>query len=435
MKFYNREDELQALSSMFDQSEQQAQMVALTGRRRVGKTLLANEFIKEKRHIYLFVAKKSEQLLCEEFLQEIKIAFQDLPIVIGEIKFFKDILLLLLQIAKTTPLTVVIDEFQEFLQINPSVFSEVQNLWDQHKQSSKLTLIFIGSVFSLMNKIFRDQKEPLFGRADRIFNLKAFSIQTLVNILEDHRIQQPRMLFDLYCITGGLPKYVELLMNQRVKNLDDCLTFMLSKFSPFLSEGKYLLIEEFGKEYITYFSILELISFGKTSRNEIESLLQKNIGGYLQRLEQEYSVIKQLKPINAKPNSRIVKYQINDNFINFWFRYFYRHRSAIELENFDYVKSIIRDDYNTYAGKILERYYYDLYAQSGKYNRIGSYWEKGNQNEIDLIAINDQDKVIVIADIKLQKKKLDLAKLKIKAENLIQDFSDYTIEYEGLSLI
>jgi len=74
-----------------------------------------------------------------------------------------------------------------------------------------------------------------------------------------------------------------------------------------------LLIEEFGKEYTTYFSILSLISGSKTSRSEIESILEKDIGGYLDRLENEYSVIRKVKPILAKEGSKIQKYEIIDN--------------------------------------------------------------------------------------------------------------------------
>ncbi len=84
-----------------------------------------------------------------------------------------------------------------------------------------------------------------------------------------------------------------------------------------LDEGKNLLIEEFGREYTTYFSILSLLASGKTSRSEIESILEKNIGGYLERLQDHYELIKPLKPVFAKPGSRVQKYFIEDNFLNF----------------------------------------------------------------------------------------------------------------------
>ena len=97
------------------------------------------------------------------------------------------------------------------------------------------------------------------------------------------------------------------------------INFILSENSPFLNEGKNLLIEEFGKEYGNYFSILELMSLGKTSRSEIESVLQRDMGGFLEKLEKDYFVINRYKPINAKPESKLIKYKIKDHFLKFWF--------------------------------------------------------------------------------------------------------------------
>jgi len=115
---------------------------------------------------------------------------------------------------------------------------------------------------------------------------------------------------------------------------------------------------------------------------------------------------------NAEPNSRLQKYFITDNFLNFWFRFLYRNYSAIETENFNYIKTLLKRDYLTYCGKILEKFYHELFAGTGKYNRIGSYWEKGNQNEIDLVAVNDMKKEIVVAEIKMNPSRINPGALK-----------------------
>ena len=109
-----------------------------------------------------------------------------------------------------------------------------------------------------------------------------------------------------------MPKYIDLLVVNSALSFDKIIDFIIDTNSPFINEGKNLLIEEFGKEYGTYFSILELISNGKTGRSEIESILEHNIGGYLDRLENNYALIKKYKPINARPNSRLQKYRIID---------------------------------------------------------------------------------------------------------------------------
>jgi len=432
MKFYDRDSELNALLKLYGQSKKSAKMSVLTGRRRVGKTLLSLEFVRNHKFVYLFVSKKSESLLCIEYLEEIRRVF-DVP-VIGEIRKFKDIFSLLLEISTKESFTLIVDEFQEFFHINKAVYSEIQHLWDLNKNRCRLNLILIGSIYSLMHKIFQNAKEPLFQRADRIFFIKPFTIKYINQILGDYGINDLKTLFDYYVFTGGIPRYIDILVTNSASSYNHIVDFILEANSPFLNEGKNLLIEEFGKEYGMYFSILELISAGKTARTEIESILERNIGGYLDRLGKDYSIISKHKPINAKPNSRLQKYFITDNFLNFWFRFLYRNYSAIETENFNYIKILLKRDYLTYCGRILEKFYHELFANTGKYNRIGSYWEKGNQNEIDLVAVNDMKKEIVVAEIKMNPSKINTRVLKQKSQRLLASYPEYRPKWIGLSL-
>ncbi len=432
MKFYNRKDELAILNTLEKQSRSGGAMTVITGRRRVGKTALAMEFSQSRRLLYLFISRKSEQLLCEEFLQKIRESFT-VPVV-GEIVHFRDIFNLLLQLSQKEPFTLIIDEFQEFYTINPSVYSEVQDAWDRGRSKSRVNLIFIGSVYSLMTKIFMDSKEPLFNRADRILILRQFVVKTMHEILKDNGHDDMRTLFDYYMFTGGMPRYMDILVTNRAFTRQKILDFILQDNSPFIHEGKNLLIEEFGREYGTYFSLLELIARGKTARSEMESILEKDVGGYLDRLENEYSIVEKHRPINAKPNSRMQKYKIKDNFLNFWFRFIFRNRSVVETGNFQYVNDVIARDMNTYSGIMLERFFREIFAASGKYNIVGSYWEKGNANEIDLVAVNELKRKLVIAEVKMSKERASLDRLKVKASGMLDDFKGYDIDYLALSL-
>ena len=432
MKFYNRLDEINLLGQLKKQSAVASRLTVLMGRRRVGKTKLALEFANNHKHLYFFIAKKSENLLCEEFLTEIKKQFS-IP-VIGDIRYFKEIFTLLLELSKAEPFTLILDEFQEFATINPAVYSELQHLWDINKDQTHLNLICIGSVYSLINKIFQHSKEPLFGRADRMIFLKQFSINTLSQILADSQIKDGRTLFDWYVLTGGVPKYIDSLISNSDGSFESMLQFMISEYSPFLQEGKQVLIEEFGKEYGTYFSVLELISRGKTSRREIESVMERNIGGFLNRLEEDYYLIDRVRPINAKPNARLVKYYLKDHFLRFWFRFIHRSWRAVEIGNFDYIRQVIQRDYQTYCGRLLEQFYQDLFAASGNYNRLGAYWEKKNLNEIDLVAINDAEKIIVMAEIKLNKERINLNLLQEKSKNLIASYPNYQPQWLALGI-
>lgn len=204
--------------------------------------------------------------------------------------------------------------------------------------------------------------------------------------------------------------------------------------SLFLDEGKNRLIEEFGKEYGTYFSILSLIASSKTSRSSIESILESNISGHLARLENDYNIIKSIKPIGAKINSKVQKYEIVDNFLSFWFRFIFKYQSLIEAENFDRLKDIINRDISTFKGKFLEKLFVELLKEKQIYTTIGSYWERNNQNEIDIVAVDDIDKKLLICEVKLKEKRLNHNELILKSQKLIQKYKGYAVEYKLLSL-
>ncbi len=431
MKFYNRGKELQNLKKIEELSHRSSKMTIIVGRRRIGKTALIKKAY-EKR-VYFFISKKNEALLCEEFVLILSTTLE-IPIY-GEFKHFSKLFAYILEIAKTREFTLIIDEFQEFFRINPSIYSDMQNIWDSYKDETKLNLVLSGSIYSLMKKIFEDKKEPLFGRADNKINLKAFDVDTIKEILQDHSPKYKKEdLLSFYIFTGGVAKYVEIFVDKRAFSFEKQLDLIFDENSLFLDEGKNLLIEEFGKEYTTYFSILSLIASSKTSRSEMESILNKNIGGYLDRLEKEYSVIKKIKPIFSKEQSRTLKYEITDNFLNFWFRFIYKYRSAVEIENYEYVKEIVKRDFSMYRGRFLEKYFIEKLKKTKKYSNIGTYWERGNQNEIDIVAVNDSDKSLLIAEVKVNQNRIDLKLLERKAQKIVTKFPHYRVEYRGFSL-
>jgi len=432
MKFYDREYELKRLKSNITMSKSTSIMSVIIGRRRIGKTKLILKSVENEDFLYFFIAKKNESLLCEEFVGEAK--DKDFSI-FGSITRFKDLFELLLEASKERNFTLIIDEFQEFYSVNTAVFSEMQNLWDKYKDESKLNLILCGSVYSMMKTIFEDSKEPLFGRATEKMYLQAFNVNTLKEIIADNNSNYSSLdLLSFYIFTGGVAKYVELFVDKKILTYESMVNEIFRPNSYFLEEGKNMLIEEFGKEYSTYFSILSLIASSKTSRTEIESLLAKNIGGFLDKLENHYNLIKKVRPILAKQGSRKQKYYIRDNFLNFWFRFIYKNRSAIEIENFDYLKSVFNRDFSTFSGRLLEQYFIQKLSLLNKYSEIGTYWEKANQNEIDIVAIDELNKEVLIAEVKMNKEKISINNLMNKSIKLVTNFKNYKIEYNGFSI-
>lgn len=174
MKFYNRTSEIKKLQRIQRLSfDSYSRMTVITGRQRIGKTSLVVEATKgEGSTVYLFVSRKNETTLCEEF--SLLISFGLGTYVPPEIKSFRSLFQMVMELAKTRKFNLIIDEFQEFEYVNLSVYSDVQNLWDQYRKQTYLKLILMGSVFSMMHKVFEGYKEPLF---EKYFRLKMMESQ------------------------------------------------------------------------------------------------------------------------------------------------------------------------------------------------------------------------------------------------------------------
>lgn len=423
MKFYNRKAEIEELKRIQHQAfTDDSRMTVITGRRRIGKTSLAMEAVKgDYPTVYFFVSRKSESTLCEEFG---RLVTSELGCYVApEFKTFQSLFGMLMEQAKTRKFNLIIDEFQEFLNINPSVYSDVQNIWDQYRKRTNVNLILMGSVYSLMHRIFESYKEPLFGRADNIIRLSGFGTVTLKEIMRDFRPDYTNdELLAFYTITGGVPKYIELLCKNTDLSINGMLNYMVRDNSPFIDEGKNILIEEFGKDYGVYFSILSCIASGVNTQAKIEqSLNNVSVGGQLRRLIDDYSLIKRCRPLMAKERSQSVRYEINDNFLKFWFRYFDKNQSIIEIKNFGLLRDIIEQDYITYSGKILEKYFRLKMMESYEYSAIGSWWEskKGAEaNEIGIVGIKADGQHALVAEVKRQRRNYDHKEFMAKVERI-----------------
>ena len=184
MKFYNREHEMAKLKEVREQAyNDHSRLTVVTGRRRIGKTSLIIKAMEGEPFIYLFVGRKNEAALCTGYCKEIA---TKLNIFVPSITTFQELFAFLMQQGETRKFTLVIDEFQEFFHINPSIYSDIQNYWDQYRLNTHVNFIVSGSVYSLMTQIFQHYHEPLFGRADTMLKLTPFSLSVLKEIINDH---------------------------------------------------------------------------------------------------------------------------------------------------------------------------------------------------------------------------------------------------------
>lgn len=418
MKFYDRETELEQLKSIESLSKISSQMTVLTGRRRIGKTKLLLKATENSKVVYLFVSKKSETILANQFAEE---ATKSLGEPIGSYSSIADLLEHLMLLSASKPFTLIIDEFQELMKIDKSIIGDIQRVWDLNKDKTHLNLLISGSVYSMMHTIFEDSKEPLFSRAGNIINLQPFKTNVLKQILQDHN---PSFSNDdvlaLYSFTGGVAWYIELFMNAGATTVEKMLNYIFKENSLFINEGKNILIEEFGREYGIYFSILECIARGINTRGEIENCIGVGeIGGYLAKIENDYNIIHIVRPILSKKSSKITRYHISDNFLTFWFRFIYKYMGYVESGSLGLLKEIVKRDYPTFSGIMLERFFRQKAKESGHYTHIGNYWDRKGENEIDIILVNELSKQIEIGEIKRNKRNISPQVLSNKANFFI----------------
>jgi len=359
-----------------------------------------------------------------------------LPI-LGEVTRFADIFKYLLQLSKIRPITLIIDEFQDFKRVNPSIFSDMQKIWDLNKQEAHINLVVCGSVYSLMNIIFKNNKQPLYGRQTGEIKVTPFPPSAIKEILSTYNSAYTNDdLLALYSYTGGVAEYVEMMMDAGATTKEKMTEKFVAKNSYFIYEGKNMLIEEFGKDYARYFEILQLIASGHTTRSEIESIMKIELSGYLAKLENDYCLISRYTPMFQKTN-RNIRYQIEDNFLRIWFRYIYKYGYMIEVGANEKLKMVMDKSYTTYTGKVLERYFIAKMIESEEYTQIASWWDRKGENEIDIIAADELEQKVIFYEVKRQAKDINLGILKDKAEHFFQTtgkFKKFTIGYQGLSM-
>ena len=435
MKFYDREKELNVLQTNWLQSTERGRLTVLIGRRRIGKTTLLRKSAEDGGHplLYLYVSKDNEHVLMSKFQEA---AEQALGLqVFGRLERFSQFFEHLMRYGLEHHFTLVFDEFQNFVKVNPAIPSHIQDIWDRYHEKSMVNMVACGSIYSMMHKIFDNEDEPLYGRQDCRLSLMPFRISVLKEILHDHNPQYTSEdLLCLYMLTGGVAKYVAWLMDAKAVTKTKMLQWVTQVGSPYLSEGTELIMSEFGRDYANYLSILQLIASGLTTQAEIDGVIGKNTGAYLDKLEVEYSYIHRRQPMFSKSGGRNSRWQLEDCFLRFWFRFILSNQALVEMERNDLLLEIVERGYEQYSGLVLEQYFRQKWMEEERVTLVGNYWDRKGENEIDLIAVNDIDKSAVVAEVKRQRKKLNSSVLAGKVSTLDPKLSKYAVRQIGLSM-
>ena len=203
-------------------------------------------------------------------------------------------------------------------------------------------------------------------------------------------------------------------MDRGATSFDQMVQTVVREDSVLLEEGRAVLVEEFEKEYGVYFSVLAAIASGRNTRNEISQALGRDVGGYLTRLERDYALISRRQPLFAKESSRGARYQIDDCFFRFWFRFIYKYSYLLQIKGYEKLRTIITRDYPQFSGLALESYFRERFAESGEWTRLGNWWDRKGENEIDLIAEDELNGRVLVAEVKREKGRIDLGALREK---------------------
>lgn len=425
MKFIGRKEELGKLEAEY---QRDGSFVVVYGRRRVGKTTLIKEFIKNKTAFYYLATEELEVQSMKRLAGVIGRATNNSLLNKAVFNDWLDLFQLVADYKPNEKKVLVIDEFPYLVKTNPAFPSILQNTWDELLKDNNVMLILSGSLIGMMLKHTLSYDSPLYGRRTaqmRLSSLPFNDVYMASGLTFERAVEQ-------YAITGGVPKYLEFFEDGR-ELVDQIKDVVLNK-SGFLYEEPFFLLRSESLSAVNYFSIIKTIADGNHKLGKIASALNQDtssITPYLSTLT-ELGFIEKRIPVTEKNPEKTRKglYFISDNFIRFWFHYVYPYKGELELDNVQIVLDEINKDFKekfvAFAYEDICKEIFQNLCKKGSIDfvpsRIGSYWlnDFNNDTEIDVMAIDNQNKRIFVGECKYHNKSVDAQvyfSLKEKVEN------------------
>lgn len=410
--FIGRERELKFLADAG--KEKNAQMMIIYGRRRVGKTFLIKNFIEKRSHLYYVCTSGNEKSQIELLSRALGEKFNDKALILNPFTDWHSFFLYLYEKTKEKRFYLAIDEYPFLIESNKTITSIFQKYWDEYLSNTQIYLILCGSSISMMENELIRYKSPLYGRRTGQWKLEPMKFSEICNFFKkDESIEK---IIEFYSVSGGVPFYIDIfdLNKDIVYNIHQKIA---RKGMILYEEGEILIREEI-KEAATYFSILNAIALGKSRQSEIANYLglpATSITRYLETLIRLGFVRRILPVTENNVRSKRSLYVINDNFLNFWFRFIYPNKRYIEEEDKDKLSAIINDNLNAYVGKRFEDVCIEFLSGKGKpkpdfdVQRIGKWWGYRNDagsrilEEIDIVALNEESRTILFCECKWKK--------------------------------
>lgn len=409
-RFIDREIELEFLNERWQSSN--SQLIIIYGKRRIGKTELIKEFIKNKSSIYFICDRTTEKENLKNLGRIAGRKFNNLILVENGFNDWYQFFNFLKESLKER-IVIAIDEFPYLYSSNTAISSIFQKGWDENLKDLPIFLIICGSSVSMMLKETIYNSAPLYGRKTGQIFLKPLGFYDAWKFFP--KLDFSRFL-NIFSICGGIPLYLEQF--SPAKSLTENLTTnVFNKNSILYNEGEILLSEELSELRI-YFAILKAIALGKTKFGEIinyTGLSKTSIHKYLYVLEELQLVRKEIPVTEEKPEkSRKGLYKIRDPFFNFWFKFILPFKSEIEIGYLNEVFKYLNAQFDLAVTTVYQNLCQEILRvelkECFRFNKIGRWWDVISkvQYEIDLVALDEDNNQILFGESKWSNKKIGI---------------------------
>ena len=441
-QFIDRENELNVLNKEY--ASDRESMVILYGRRRVGKTALIQEFIKDKSAIYFLATEESESQNRDAFRTMIAEYFDDSLLKNAMVSDWIALFEYIARRKNSDKFILVIDEFQYLGKANPAFPSIIQKAWDNILKDNNIMLILCGSLITMMESQTLHYTSPLYGRRTAQIKLKPIPFKYYNEFYPD---LNKRELIEHYAVTGGVPKYIELFGEQ--KDIYRSISEHILNTSGFLYEEPTFLLQNEVYDIGNYFSIIKIIAAGNTKPGKIASLMeipQTSLPKYLHTLI-ELDILEREIPVTEKnpDTSKKGLYKIKDNFIRFWFRFVYPYRSYLERGEKQFVLTKLKQNFiDAHVAYVFEDICREMIWDKVidgtipfTVGKVGRWWDNVN-NEIDVVAIDaESNNNILLGECKYWKEPVGiniLTALETKAQIVDWNKDNRTVWYAIFSV-
>lgn len=418
--FIGRERELASLQELYQKDG--FGMTVIYGRRRIGKSTLITEFIKDKKTIFYTATKVGKNRNLELFAKQVISVLA--PDVEGIL--FHSIEAVFDYIGKKVldeKLILVIDELPYWAEKDDALLSILQKYIDTEWKEKNLKIILCGSALSFMENKVLSEKSPLFGRRDSQIKLEPFHYLDAALFVPDYSAEEKAIC---YGITGGVAKYLSLIDGE--KSLDENIKKLFFHTDGYLyDETRNLLTQEF-TDITLVNNVIEQIASGENTVNTIAAKVGEKEPTILYSLEKLINVglVKKKKCITEEKNRKKTQYVLKDHMFKFWYEFIPKATSVIEMGRGDlYYDKVVKPNLHLYMGTVFEemcRYYTLEQGIQGRFGsfmtNVGTWWgtetitnsngeKMGWSADIDVVAISEIDKLAVVGECKFRNEKID----------------------------